>query len=365
MVDRVILGYEPDLSEDRHARSADQSPNGYSSWSSDWQGWAESAEMRERTMTGVAIGVDVSKERLDVAVWPGDAVWEVTNDGEGIEGLVAGLRERKPSRVVLEASGGLEVSVVAQLQVAGFPVVVVNPRQVRDFARATGELAKTDRIDARMLARFGAVIQPELRPLATEQEQELKELVRRRRQVVEMLMAEQQRLTRTISREVSRRIEAHIRYLREETDTIDRTLQARVQATPGWKADVDLLQGVPGIGPVLSIGLIAELPELGSLSGRQIAKLVGVAPLARDSGVLRGHRHVWGGRASARKLLYMAALVATRYNPVIRDLYQRLLSRRKAKKVALVACMRRLLTIINAMMRDRTPWTEALAASQP
>ncbi len=314
-------------------------------------------------MSETVAGVDVSKEKLDVGLWPDGVAWEVASEAAAVASLVEELQAREVKLVVVEATGGMEIAVVAAMQAGGLAVAVVNPRQVRDFARATGELAKTDRIDALMLARFGGVIRPEVRALPQGAEQELRELVRRRQQVIEMLMAEQQRLGRVTSPEVSQRIEAHIRFLREETGTIDRTLKERVQATPSWKEDIDLLQGVPGIGPVLSVGLRAELPELGRLSGRQLAKLAGVAPLARDSGLMRGHRHVWGGRASVRKLLYMGALVATRYNPVIRDLYQRLLAHGKAKKVALVACMRRLLVILNAILRDRTPWTESLAAS--
>jgi len=273
----------------------------------------------------------------------------------------ARLRPLAPTLVVLEATGGFEHAVVAALATAGMPVVVANPRQVRDFARATGQLAKTDAIDAQLLALFAERVRPTPRPLPDEAAQALDAVLTRRRQLLEMLTAERNRLG--LARPpVARRIRTHIRWLERELADVDRDLGRLIEQSPLWRTQDDLLQSVPGVGPVVSRTLLGELPELGRLTHKQIAALVGVAPLARDSGTLRGRRLVWGGRASVRAVLYMGALVATRWNPVIRAFYQRLRAAGKPPKVALVACLRKLLIILNAMARTGTSWRHAIIA---
>lgn len=309
-------------------------------------------------MTEFFAGVDVSKERLDVAFGNTEAGFEsaaFTNDAAGIEKLVERLTAGKTTMAVLEATGGYEAAVAAELSNAGLQVAVVNPRQVRQFAQATGQLAKNDRIDARVIALFGERVRPEARPLSSEAEEELQALVARRRQLVEMLTAEQNRLLRARSA-IRKDLQAHIRFLRARIKDVERELQIAVEDSPLWRANDALLRSVPGIGPRLSAVFLAELPELGRLSPKQISALVGVAPFCRDSGTLRGRRTIWGGRASVRAALYMGALVATRWNPLIKSFYERLLSRGKPKKVALTACMRKLLVMLNAMIRDQTHW---------
>ena len=306
----------------------------------------------------VCVGIDVSAAGLDVAARPGGAAWAVANDEAGAAALVARLRGLAPALVVLEATGGLELPAVGALAAAGLPVAVVNPRQVRDFARATGTLAKTDRLDAAVLARFAEAVRPAPRPLPDADARELAALLARRRQVVEMLTAERNR-RRAAAGRVRAQIEAHLAWLAGQLDELDRELAAAVRASPAWRAKEDLLRGVPGVGPVLALTLLAGLPELGRLDRRGIAALAGVAPLNRDSGALRGKRAVWGGRAPVRAALYMAAVVAARHNPVIRAFYGRLVAAGKPKKVALTACMRKLLTILNAMLRDGAPWEAA------
>jgi transposase len=306
-------------------------------------------------MEKVYVGIDVAKANLDVVVDPSGQRWSFSNDDKGISEAVSRLRELSPALMVLEATGGIEVPLAAALGVAGLPVAVVNPRQIRDFAKATGKLAKTDVLDAQVMARFAAAVQPTPRPLPETQSQELAAMLARRRQMVEMLTAEKNRLG-SARKVVRQRIEDHISWLEQELANIDRELRERIRKSPVWREKDDLLQSVPGIGPVVSATLLAELPELGALDRRQIAALAGVAPLNRDSGTLRGRRTVWGGRATVRAKLYMAALVATRYNAVIKAFYQRLCAAGKAKKVALTACMHKLLTILNAMLKHRTPW---------
>jgi transposase len=306
------------------------------------------------------IGIDVAKDHLDIAVH-GAKGWRTTNDEAGISALISQLRKQTPTLVVLEATGGYERGITAALVEATIPVAVVNPRQVRDFARASGVLAKTDELDAKVLAHFAATIQPEPRELADAQAQELRDLVARRRQVMGMLTAEKNRRQQATG-VVRERITAHIAFLQAELEDHDRDLDALLRTSPVWRERDNLLRGVKGIGHRTSAILLAELPELGTLSRKQIAKLVGVAPLNRDSGRYRGHRIIWGGRAAVRSALYMATLVATRFNPVIRPMYQRLLAAGKPKKVALVACMRKLLTIVNAMLRDNAPWRQPAAA---
>ncbi len=309
-------------------------------------------------MPGVFVGVDVSKATLDVALLPTGESWSVPNDDGAVAGLVEQLQQHHPELIVLEATGGLETRVVVALGQAGLPVVVVNPRQVRDFARATGELAKTDRIDAGVLALFGERLRPQARPLPDAAARELDALMARRRQILEMLTAEKNRLNMAAT-PVRKGIRDHIRWLERQLGNVEKELDERIEATPLWRAKENLLRSAPGVGPVLSRTLIAELPELGRLNRREIAKLVGVAPLARDSGKLRGRRMVWGGRPSVRAALYMGAMSASRCNPAIRAFYLHLLAQGKPKKVALTACMRKLLTTLNAMVRAETPWQPA------
>lgn len=302
------------------------------------------------------VGIDVSQEYLDLAIRPGKGVKRFTNDETGINDLVGFLKEVSPSSVVMEATGGLEGPVAAALAVAKIPTAVVNPRQVRDFARATGRLAKTDAIDATVLAHFAEALHPEPRPLPDKKSKEMSDLLARRGQVVGMITAEKNRLSRVVSLRVVEAIKAHIVFLDEELKDIDNDLKQAVMSSPLWRAKEDLLQSVPGIGHVTSITLLCELPELGTLGRKEIACLVGVAPINRDSGTYRGKRMVYGGRARVRSALYMATLVATQHNPVIRAFYHRLVEAGKAKKVALTACMRKLLTILNAMIKHNTPW---------
>jgi transposase len=308
----------------------------------------------------VTIGIDVAKTQLDVAVHPTAVAWQVPNDAAGHAALVPQVQALAPALIVLEATGGLEVPVAAALATAGLPVAVVNPRQVRDFGRAVGQLAKTDALDAALLARFAAVVQPVPRPLPDAEAQALTALLARRRQVVAMLTAERQRLA-TARPPVRRRVQAHITWLEAELADLDADLRAAIEASPVWRATEDLLRSVPGIGPVTATTLLAELPELGRLNRKQIGALVGVAPLHCDSGTRRGQRPVWGGRGQVRAVLYMATLVAVRHNPVLRAFYTRLLAAGKPKKVALVAAMHKLLTLLNAIVQHQTPWAAPVA----
>lgn len=302
------------------------------------------------------VGIDVAKDRLDVATRPGKEWWNVTNDERGISKLVDRLGKSRPTLIVLEATGGLEIPVAAALGVAGLPVAVVNPRQVRDFAKATGTLAKTDHIDAQVLAHFGEAVQPPVRPLPDAASLELKSLITRRQQVIEMITAEKNRLASATSL-VRLEIQDHISWLQQHLTRLDRDLGSAIRSSPLWHEKENLLRSVPGVGKITSITLLAELPELGALNRRRIAALVGVAPFNRDSGRLRGKRTVWGGRAAVRAALYMAALSATRHNPIIKAFYRRLLAAGKPKKVALTACMRKLLITLNAMLKHRSSWS--------
>ena len=301
------------------------------------------------------VGIDVAKAQLDIAVRPSGERWAVPNDADGVVTLVERLQPLHPTLIVLEATGGLERVATAVLAMAGLPVVVVNPRQARDFARATGQLAKTDALDARALAHFADVIRPTPRPLPDAQTQELRALLGRRQQLIGMRTAEQNRLAGTGGR-LAQDIEAHIAWLNARIATLDDDLETMLRASPLWRENDDLLQSVPGIGPICARTLLLELPELGTLTRQQIAALVGVAPLNCDSGTLRGRRIIWGGRAHVRTVLYMGTLVAARFNPQIKAFYQRLLAAGKSKKVALTACMHKLLTILNAMLKHRTSW---------
>jgi len=307
------------------------------------------------TTPSVFVGIDVAKAELVVATRPATESWVVPNDDPGIDRLVGRLRRLAPALVVVEATGGYERAVVGALAAAAIPLVVANPRQVRDFARATGQLAKTDAIDAAVLALFGERVQPDPRPLADEATRALDALLTRRRQVLDMLTAERHRLEHALPA-IRRDLTQHIRWLERRLRDVDHDLDQMIQSSPVWRAKEDLLRSAPGIGPVVSRTLIGELPELGTLSRKQIAALIGVAPLARDSGTLRGKRLVYGGRAPVRAALYMAALVAARRNPAIRTFYQRLVAAGKPPKLALTACMRKLLTMLNAMVKTDTPW---------
>lgn len=308
----------------------------------------------------MVIGIDVAKAELVVAARPTGERWTVANDERGVRTLVERLQQDPPELIVLEATGGYELLCVAALVAAALPVVVANPRQIRDFARATGELAKTDRIDADILSLFAERVRPGVRALPDAEAQELDALLARRRQLLEMLGAERNRLGQVFGRgkrAVKKSLTGHIAFLERELRIADTDLGDMVRRSPAWRERDDLLQSVPGVGRVLSLTLLADLPELGRLSRREIAKLVGVAPLSRDSGTLRGRRFVQGGRATVRAVLYMGALVATKRNALIRAFYQRLLAAGKPKKLALVACMRKLLTILNTIVRTRQRWS--------
>ena len=315
--------------------------------------------MSDEERPGRYVGVDVSKKRLDVAVRRGgirEETFEVANDQTGIDEILARLAGARPALVVIESSGGLERAVATTLAKERLAVAVVNPRQARDFARATGRLAKTDRLDAEGLARFAEAVRPQPRALPDEETLLLGEILDRRRQIVSMLTAENNRLATVGSEPVRKRTRAHVRWLQKELGRADRDLEEAVQASETWRENETLLRSVPGVGPVLARTLLAELPELGTLSHRRLSALVGVAPFNRDSGALRGRRAVWGGRARVRGVLYMGALVATRHNQNIREFYERLVAAGKPKKVALVACMRKLLAILGAILRHRSPW---------
>ncbi len=311
---------------------------------------------------GLFVGIDVSQDRLDLAVRPTGETRQVVYNPAGTEAMTEYLKELGPQLVVVEATGGLEMAVAAEMAAAGLPVVVANPRKVRAFARATGRLAKTDALDAQALAHYGETLRPQPRALPDAATRELKALVVRRRQLVEMITAERNRL-RMATRRVRPRVQEHINWLKENLAELDQDLDDTIRSSPIWKDQDRLLRSVPGVGPVLSLTLLSGLPELGALNRGEIAALVGVAPFNQDSGSLRGKRRVWGGRSSIRAALYMAALVATRCNPAIKDFYLRLCNAGKPKKVALTACMRKLLTILNAMVRDNRPWTPTEANS--
>jgi len=308
------------------------------------------------SVTETFIGIDVSKRRLEVAVHESNYRFRCANQESEYGRLIAELLALQPKLIVLEATGGLEIPVTAALHAASLPVVVVNPRQVRNFAKALGQLAKTDRLDAGVLAHFAAAIKPSLRPVKSSADLELDALLARRCQLVEMLTAEKNRRAAATTATVRQEVEVHIEWLQQRLSSIDSQLKVQIQTSAVWRVKDDLLQSAPGIGPVVSLSLLAELPELGTLNRQQVAKLAGVAPLNCDSGEHRGTRHIYGGRARVRSALYMAALTATRCNPVIKEFYQRLLAKNKPFKVAITACMRKLLTILNLMLKTQTPW---------
>ena len=305
----------------------------------------------------VVMGVDISGKHLDVHILPQGRAGRYVNDPGGIGELIDLAKELEVGLIVMEATGGLERALTVECGLQGMAVAVMNPRQIRDFARSTGKLAKTDALDAQVIARFGAAVRPEVRPLPDAEAARLKALVTRRQQIVEMRTAESNRMKRA-PRAVGRRIERHIQYLTREMEDLDREMEEFIKGNAAWTGKAKLLKDVPGIGSVSCMTLLASLPELGSLNRREIAALVGVAPLNRDSGVHRGKRSVWGGRSKVRRILYMAGMSARVHNPLIRTFYERLVGNGKPAKVAMVACTRKLLTIINAMLRDGTTWNQ-------
>lgn len=301
------------------------------------------------------IGIDVSKAHLDVHSLPSSEAWQTDNTSAGVMALVDKLLLCNPLLVVMEATGGLEMPLACALMEASLPVAVVNPRQARDFAKAMGQLAKTDKVDARLLALFGERIHPEVRPLKDAEQQLFSQLLARRRQLVDMRVAEQNRWFMAQGN-VRGNIEQHLEWLKQHIDDVDKDLGQFVQTSPVWKAKEDLLKSFKGVGRIASFTLLAALPELGTLDRKEIAALAGLAPFNRDSGTMRGKRAIWGGRAEVRNLLYMVALVASRNNDSIKRFYEKLVHAGKPKKVALTACMRKILTILNAMVRDNQPW---------
>lgn len=302
------------------------------------------------------VGIDVAKAPLDMALRPTGERWTATNDEPGMAALIVRLQAVEPTLMVLEATGGYHRTVVAALAAVALPLVVVNPRQVRDLAKATGQLAKTDALDARAVAPFAEAVRPTPRPLPDAQTEALRALLARRRQLIAMRTAEQNRLEHA-TRRLRADIEAHIAWLEQHVAALDDDLDTTLRASPVWRQRETLDRSVPGIGPVCARTLLLDLPELGTLSRQRLAALVGVAPFHRDSGTLRGTRTTWGGRTHVRAALYMSTLVAVRYNPVLKRFYERLRAAGKVAKVALTACMRKLLTILNAMVKHHNPWS--------
>ena len=305
------------------------------------------------------IGIDVAKDRLDVHVRPAGEAFGVAREAKGLAELVERLRSLTPALIVLEATGGFERTVAAALAAAKLPLVVVNPRQIRDFARAIGRLAKTDAIDAAVIAQFAEAIRPEPRPILDAEAQALDDMVSRRRQLIEMIVAETNRKKATTNKRIAREIDRHFLYLQKRLTGLDGDIDTAIRSSPVWREKEELLVSVPGVAQKTARTLIAELPELGSLTRRRIASLVGVAPMNRDSGTMRGKRRITGGRATVRSALYMAAITAARCNPTLSSAYQRLRHAGKPPKLALIAILRRLLIILNAILRDKTPWRPA------
>ncbi len=308
----------------------------------------------------VYIGIDISQDNLDIADYPTEQIWKHKNSHGGIAKTVAKLKGLNPKLIVMEATGGLETPLRQALDQAGLPVAVINPRRIRDFARSMGILAKTDKLDAKIMAYFAAKIEPTPHPPPDEASQKLENLLARRNQISNMLTAEKNRLKQSTNKAIQVRIQDHIKWLESELKGLDKELKDNIRQNPLFMKKIKLYRSMPGVGDVLSYTLLANLSELGGLNQREIASLVGVAPLNRDSGKLRGRRTIWGGRATIRKALYMPAVVAIRCNPVIRDFYQRLLAKGKLKKVALVACMHKMLTILNSMAKNNSQWHYAI-----
>jgi len=310
-------------------------------------------------MEQVYVGIDVAKAHLDVHVLPVGEAFTVARDGESAANLAERLKALSPALVVLEATGGFETVVAATLGGAGLPVAVINPRQIRDFARSAGRLAKTDALDAAVIALFAQRMQPEPRPLADEQTRTLSELVARRRQLVEMMTAERNRRPRLSRKSLVKALDRHLAVLQKDLSALEEEIKDTIRGMPIWREREDLMRSVPGVGPTLARTIIADVPEIGTLDRKKVAALIGVAPLNWDSGTYRGRRTTWGGRSKVRAVLYMAALAARRCNPPLRSFYQRLIDAGKPRKLALVAVMRKLLTILNAIVRDQTPWQSA------
>lgn len=302
------------------------------------------------------IGIDVSKKKLDVACWTNQGYRLFGNDPKGIMDLIEWVKSLPTELVVLEATGGLELPLVAELAYAKLPVAIVNPKRIRDFARSIGQLAKTDKLDARVIAHFGAATHPEARKLPTEEEERLTALITRRRQIIEMLTAERNRL-HSARFAMQERIETHIAWLEKELHDLDAEITQFIHQSPIWKEKDMLLRSVPGVGPVTSATILAMLPELGTINRQKIAALVGVAPVNKDSGKRQKKRRVFGGRANVRSVLYMAALSASKSNPRIKAFYEHLIQKGKEKKVALTACMRKLLVMLNAILRHNQVFT--------
>lgn len=309
--------------------------------------------------SGLYVGIDVSKRGLDVDSYPESHPMQFSNDEAGCQQLCAKLLEMMPSGVIVEATGGLETAVVGMLAMAGLAVVVINPKQGRDFAKAIGVLAKTDTVDARVLARFGEAVKPPCRPIKDGQLRQLEEVLTRRRQLVDMVTAEQNRKQQASAR-MAKEIDEHLQWLKRRIQGTDTDLDNAIKASPIWQAKANLLDSIPGVGKVTICTLLAQLPELGTLDRREISALVGVCPYSRDSGGYRGKRRIWGGRAAVRSVLYMATLVAIRFNPRLKQVYERLLAAGKLKKVAIIACMHKILIIMNAMLRNNTAWSAAV-----
>ena len=301
------------------------------------------------------VGIDVSKAKLDVAVYPSKQLFSVDNDQNGLDQLAQSLEDLDPQLVVFESTGGYELLAVSTLYAAGLPVVVINARQIRDFAKSVGKLAKTDTIDAQVIAHFASAVRPQLRPLKDKLTQQLAALVTRRRQIVEMIVAESNRLASATAQN-RRDIKTHIRWLKKRLAQIDTNIKGQIRKSPLFFKKDKILQSTPGVGPTTSATLISSVPELGTMDRKKIACLIGLAPLNRDSGKVKGRRMIWGGRAHVRAVLYMSALSAIQFNPIIRQFYNRLTEAGKCHKVAITACMRKLLTILNAMLRDQRFW---------
>jgi transposase len=304
----------------------------------------------------ISIGIDISKDSLDMAAYPTQQIWKYNNNKHGIAKIVAKLKTIQPKLIVMEATGGLEVPLREALGKAELSVAVINPRRIRDFGRAMGLLAKTDKLDAKVMAYFANTIEPLPRPVQDSAGQKLENMLARRDQLVEMLTAEKNRLKQNQDKDIQSQIQEHIEWLEKEIDELNKRLKESIQDTPELMKKVELYKSMKGVGDILSFSLVAMLPELGSLNQREIAALVGLAPINRDSGRLRGKRTIWGGRAMVRKAFYMPVLIAIRFNSIIRELYQRLISRGKLKKVAIVACMHKMLTILNSMAKNNTPF---------
>ena len=303
----------------------------------------------------IFVGVDVSKARLDISIGGSTEYWQISNDEKGFVELIERLRGLHPTLIVLEATGGLELPFVAEILSAGLPIAVVNPKRIRDFARSVGQLAKTDKLDARIIAQFAQAVRPEVRHLRTEEEEHLTALLTRRMQLIEMLTAEKNR-SHSIRKVMRGVLQCHIEWLQDDLKKLDQAIAEYIKQSPIWGEKEKVLRSVPGIGPVTGATMLANLPELGTLNRQQIAALVGVAPVNKDSGRKRGRRRVFGGRAVVRRTLYMAALSATKCNPKIKLFYENLICRGKENKVALTACMRKLLVILNVMVKNNEVW---------